>query len=154
MNPHPALIWAYVDGSGTLHDSMHLSGVGVAFCDRDGELLTIARPVSRSLSSSYLERLAILTCLEIAAQLQVQNLIIYSDSEHSIKQIMCEKRATPGLADVTNRARRLLRCFAYIELVWFESEANWRAHGLARKACRRTHDSVWSRRKGAIDDNA
>lgn len=121
-------VFAYTDASrGRPSDG--LAGVGICLADSRGEFLAVRWPMSRALTPQDLEWRGILYALEIASEMGLRDLTVYSDSESQIARLNL-----PDEALTCPRAVALRRQFATLIGVWISREVHLRAHGLSRSA--------------------
>lgn len=148
MEPAPVHLHAWGDGATPTGVASVLAGIGVSLQDDRGWELALSRPVAPHLPIATLEHLAILTALEVAAELGALRITIHCDSSHVISQVT-RCILSPESVDVTCRIYRVLQAFRAVDIVPIDREQNIRAHGLARTATYQAHDDVRWWKRGA-----
>lgn len=151
MDPAPLALCAYVDGATPAGTASVLAGIGVSLADEQGELFAIARPVAATLCIAYLEHLAILTALEIAAEIGAREITVHCDSSNVVSRIT-HGRARRGCADIRHRVRLALTAFERAFVVFIDGEQNERAHRLARSATYAPLDTIRWRKSEEVSE--
>jgi ribonuclease HI len=134
---------AFIDGSG---NSARVQACAVVIHVEDNPLQPSmiykrSKLLSPHTTNNVGEYNGLLLALEFAAELQIDQLQIYSDSKLIVYQARGEwKCKNPVLIPLRNRARDLARIFHHVRIDWIPREENKEADRLCREAVK-AHES-------------
>lgn len=122
---------AFIDGSGNSERVQ----ASAAILLLDGERYTRTRLLPPNTTNNVGEYGGLLLALELAADLQVDELEIYSDSKLIVYQVRGEwKCQNPHLIPLRDQARKDAQAFSKVSISWIPREENGEADELCRKA--------------------
>lgn len=127
------VLYCYIDGAARGNPGP--AGIGVIITDQDGAVLReIARYLGET-TNNVAEYRAILAALEEALRRGAEEVVIYSDSELLVRQLLGTYRVRSAhLLPLFRRARELMGRFRRVTVRHIGRERNARADRLANRA--------------------
>lgn len=127
------LLKVYIDGASRGNPGS--SGVGVVFCDQNGDVIKEFYKYIGIATNNQAEYRALIFALDKLKDYKNSKLCIYIDSEILYKQITGEYRVKDKkLRELFKQARYKIEKFPNLEFVWIPREKNKLADKLSQKA--------------------
>ncbi|MDP3539426.1 MAG: ribonuclease HI family protein [Azonexus sp.] len=124
---------AWFDGA-TKYTNPGIRGVGAVLKGPDGQRVEIAQEIGEG-TNNEAEYCALMAVLDAAAEAQVQDLIIYGDSQLVIKQVSGEWLINAqGLVPLCKTVQELMAQIPNVSLCWIPREENTEADALSKRA--------------------
>ncbi|MBS1141323.1 MAG: Ribonuclease [Proteobacteria bacterium] len=124
---------AWFDGA-TKHSNPGIRGIGGLLKGPAGERIEIFEEIGEG-TNNEAEYAALMAVLDAAVTAQVQDLVVYGDSQLVIKQVMGEWLINAkGLVPMCKTVQRLMDQIPKVSLSWIPREENTEADALSKKA--------------------
>jgi len=125
--------YAWFDGA-TKHSNPGVRGIGAVLKGPAGQIVEIAQEIGQG-TNNEAEYCALMAVLDAAVTAQVQNLIVYGDSQLVIKQVNGEWLINaPGLVHFCKTVLELKALIPNVSLRWIPREENTEADVLSKRA--------------------
>ena len=124
---------AWFDGA-TKHTNPGIRGVGALLKGPDGQHIEIAQEIGHG-TNNEAEYCALMAVLDAAVEAQVQDLVVYGDSQLVIKQVTGEWLINaPGLVPFCKTVQGLKAQIPQVRFIWIPREENSEADALSKRA--------------------
>ena len=124
---------AWFDGA-TKHANPGIRGIGALLKGPAGQYIEIAQEIGHG-TNNEAEYCALMAVLDAAVEAQVQDLVVYGDSQLVIKQVTGEWLINaPGLVPFCKTVQELKVQIPKVHLIWIPREENGEADALSKRA--------------------
>ena len=136
--------WVKVNSDGALAKHQGSGGGGAVLRNNHGEFIVGAcHFFPLAADAETVELLACRRAVILAQELNIQRLILETDSQVAVRKISSEQKDLSGNGQIVEELKTLLSTFSGFRIAWVRQSANKVAHILAREGCKNFLCKTW-----------